>query len=123
MVAEAEIRNGVKSRTERKSNAMVRNLPARERRIGLRERCGSIRYTSAPARVGGASMTFVPGVLTACHTHSLGMMLIITAGVGRVQREGWFPNFAPHESFPFRAAALRFRTHSNFNRQNHLWAS
>ncbi|RWM89856.1 MAG: cupin domain-containing protein [Mesorhizobium sp.] len=41
-----------------------------------------------PARVGGASVTFEPGARTAWHTHSLGQTLIVTAGLGRVQREG-----------------------------------
>ncbi|TIM10108.1 cupin domain-containing protein [Mesorhizobium sp.] len=43
---------------------------------------------SAPARVGGASVTFEPGARTAWHTHPLGQTLIVTAGLGRVQREG-----------------------------------
>ncbi|HET6609189.1 MAG TPA: cupin domain-containing protein [Rhodopila sp.] len=41
-----------------------------------------------PARVAGASVTFEPGARTAWHTHPLGQTLIVTAGVGRVQREG-----------------------------------
>jgi quercetin dioxygenase-like cupin family protein len=41
-----------------------------------------------PARVGGASVTFEPGARTAWHTHPLGQTLIVTAGLGRVQREG-----------------------------------
>jgi quercetin dioxygenase-like cupin family protein len=41
-----------------------------------------------PARVAGASVTFEPGARTAWHTHPLGQTLIITAGRGRVQREG-----------------------------------
>ncbi len=41
---------------------------------------------TAPARVGGASVTFEPGARTAWHTHPLGQTLIITAGCGRVQR-------------------------------------
>jgi hypothetical protein len=43
---------------------------------------------SAPARVGGASVTFEPGARTAWHTHPLGQTLIITAGCGWVQRDG-----------------------------------
>src|SRR5437868_15392017 len=39
-----------------------------------------------PARVRGALMTFEPGARTAWHTHPLGQTLIITSGVGRVQR-------------------------------------
>ncbi|MEZ4630472.1 MAG: cupin domain-containing protein [Deinococcales bacterium] len=41
-----------------------------------------------PARVRGASVTFEPGARTAWHTHPLGQTLIVTAGLGRVQREG-----------------------------------
>lgn len=41
-----------------------------------------------PARVGMASVTFEPGARTAWHTHPLGQTLIVTAGCGRVQREG-----------------------------------
>ena len=41
-----------------------------------------------PARVAGASVTFEPGARTAWHTHPLGQTLIVTFGVGRVQREG-----------------------------------
>jgi len=42
----------------------------------------------SPARTGGASVTFGPGVRTAWHTHPLGQTLIVTAGCGRVQRWG-----------------------------------
>jgi quercetin dioxygenase-like cupin family protein len=41
-----------------------------------------------PAMVAGASVTFEPGARTAWHTHPLGQTLIVTAGLGRVQREG-----------------------------------
>jgi quercetin dioxygenase-like cupin family protein len=40
------------------------------------------------ARVQGASVTFEPGARTAWHTHPLGQTLVVTAGLGRVQREG-----------------------------------
>src|SRR4051812_36582712 len=43
---------------------------------------------AAAARVQGASVTFEPGARTAWHTHPLGQTLIVTAGFGRVQREG-----------------------------------
>lgn len=54
---------------------------------------GSVRIDSrfqrnAPARVGGAIVTFEPGARTAWHTHPLGQTLIVTAGCGRVQRAG-----------------------------------
>jgi quercetin dioxygenase-like cupin family protein len=56
-----------------------------------------------PAHVTGGLVTFEPGARTAWHTHPLGQTLIITAGSGRVRREGgpieavgpgdvvWFP--------------------------------
>jgi len=43
---------------------------------------------SAPGRARGALVTFDPGARTAWHTHPLGQVLIVTAGVGRVQRWG-----------------------------------
>jgi quercetin dioxygenase-like cupin family protein len=61
-----------------------------------------------PARATGASVTFEPGARTAWHTHPLGQTLIVTAGCGRVQREGgpieeihpgdvvWFPPGEKH---------------------------
>jgi quercetin dioxygenase-like cupin family protein len=54
---------------------------------------GAVRVDSpfrgtAPARIGGATVTFEPGARTAWHTHPLGQTLIITAGVGWVQSEG-----------------------------------
>ena len=54
---------------------------------------GSVRVDplmspSEPARVAGASVTFEPGARTAWHTHPLGQTLIVTSGLGRVQREG-----------------------------------
>lgn len=42
----------------------------------------------APERVQGALVTFEPGARTAWHTHPLGQTLIVTAGIGRVQRRG-----------------------------------
>jgi quercetin dioxygenase-like cupin family protein len=61
-----------------------------------------------PARVGGGQVTFEPGARTAWHTHPLGQTLIITSGLGWVQREGgpieevrpgdvvWFPPDLKH---------------------------
>ena len=54
---------------------------------------GAVRIDSPfqrnePARIGGAIVTFEPGARTAGHTHPLGQTLIVTAGCGRVQRDG-----------------------------------
>ena len=48
---------------------------------------GSFQRTT-PARVSGATVTFEPAARTAWHTHPLGQTLIVTAGLGRVQRWG-----------------------------------
>jgi quercetin dioxygenase-like cupin family protein len=60
------------------------------------------------ARVAGTHATFEPGARTAWLTHPLGKTLIVTAGCGRVQREGgpveeirpgdvvWFPPGKKH---------------------------
>jgi len=42
----------------------------------------------APARVGGATVTFEPGARTAWHTHPLGQTLIVVQGQGWIQCEG-----------------------------------
>lgn len=42
----------------------------------------------APARTSGASVIFEAGARTAWHTHPLGQRLIVTSGVGRIQRSG-----------------------------------
>ncbi|MES2613293.1 MAG: cupin domain-containing protein [Pseudomonadota bacterium] len=54
---------------------------------------GSVRVDSpfqaeGPARVGGGHVTFEPGARTAWHTHPLGQTLLVTSGVGLVQRWG-----------------------------------
>jgi quercetin dioxygenase-like cupin family protein len=61
-----------------------------------------------PARLRSAHVTFEPGARTAWHTHPLGQMLIVTLGLGWVQREGgpieeirpgdvvWFPPGEKH---------------------------
>jgi quercetin dioxygenase-like cupin family protein len=41
-----------------------------------------------PARAAGAYVTFEPGARTAWHTHPLGQTLVVTIGMGWVQREG-----------------------------------
>ncbi len=54
---------------------------------------GAVRFDlrfqrGAPARVAGAVVTFEPGARTAWHTHPLGQTLMVTSGLGRVQRAG-----------------------------------
>ena len=73
-----------------------------------------------PARVAGASVTFEPGARTVWHTHPLGQILIVTSGLGWVQREGgpveevrpgdvvWFP---PGEKHWHGATATTAMTH------------
>jgi quercetin dioxygenase-like cupin family protein len=73
-----------------------------------------------PARANGAHVTFEPGARTAWHTHPLGQTLIITSGLGWVQREGgpveevhpgdvvWFP---PGEKHWHGASASTAMTH------------
>ena len=75
---------------------------------------------SDPARTAGAYVTFEPGARTAWHTHPLGQTLIVTCGVGRVQRWGspieeirpgdvvWFP---PGEKHWHGASPTKAMTH------------
>ncbi len=53
-----------------------------------RVRIDALFNSGEPDRVQGAQVTFEPGARTAWHTHPLGQTLIITSGLGRVQREG-----------------------------------
>lgn len=83
-------------------------------------RLDSMFARNEPARVGGAIVTFEPGARTAWHTHPLGQTLIVTAGLGWVQREGgpieeirpgdivWFP---PGEKHWHGATASTAMTH------------
>ena len=74
----------------------------------------------APARAAGNAVTFEPGARTAWHTHPLGQILVVTAGCGRVQREGGpveeirpgdVVSFAPNEKHWHGAAPLTAMTH------------
>ena len=72
------------------------------------DRVDPLFSANEPARAGGALVTFEPGARTAWHTHPLGQTLIVTAGMGLVQREGgpieeirpgdvvWFPPNEKH---------------------------
>ena len=48
-------------------------------------RIDSLFQPTAPARALGASVTFEPCARTAWHTHPLGQILIVTAGLGWTQ--------------------------------------
>ncbi|MDL5049785.1 cupin domain-containing protein [Oscillatoria amoena NRMC-F 0135] len=79
-----------------------------------------LHQASAPARVQVVSVTFQAGARTAWHTHPLGQTLLITEGLGWVQREGgaveevgpgdvvWF---APGEKHWHGATAASAMTH------------
>ena len=54
---------------------------------------GSVRVdpmfpATAPSRMSGGLVTFEPGARSAWHTHPVGQVLVVTAGLGWVQREG-----------------------------------
>jgi quercetin dioxygenase-like cupin family protein len=73
-----------------------------------------------PARISGGQVTFEPGARTMWHTHPLGQTLIVTSGLGWVQRENgpveeirpgdvvWFP---PGEKHWHGATATTAMTH------------
>jgi quercetin dioxygenase-like cupin family protein len=86
---------------------------------------GSVRIDTPfkaeePGCMSGAIVTFEPGARTNWHSHPLGQTLIVTAGSGRVQREGgpmeeirpgdvvWFP---PNEKHWHGAAPTTAMTH------------
>src|SRR3954462_14684014 len=75
----------------------------------LLEQCALTHRSAVKSRrASGATVTFEPGARTAWHTHPLGQTLIVTLGVGWVQREGgpieeirpedvvWFPPGEKH---------------------------
>ncbi len=51
-------------------------------------RVDPIFQQETPWQSRGGLVTFEPGARSAWHTHPLGQILIVTAGAGRVQREG-----------------------------------
>ncbi len=79
-------------------------------------------------RAEGARVTFEPGARTAWHTHPLGETLVVTAGIGRVQRWGgpvqeihagdvvWFPPGLKHWHGASPTTAL---THLAIQEQQH----
>ena len=51
-------------------------------------RVDSLFEAADPARASAVSVTFEAGARTAWHTHPLGQTLIVTSGVGKVQKWG-----------------------------------
>lgn len=47
-----------------------------------------VMEATLPSRMSCATVTFEPGARTAWHSHPVGQTLIVTAGLGWVQREG-----------------------------------
>jgi quercetin dioxygenase-like cupin family protein len=108
----AQDRNGTPQ--HRKGNMQITRSGSQPSQKGPDEYfTGSVRVDSrfqgsAPARVGGGTVTFEPGARTAWHTHPLGQTLIVTSGRGWVQVEGgpreevlpgdivWFPPGEKH---------------------------
>ncbi len=102
------------SDAERKENMQITRSGSQASRKGPEEWfTGSVRIDPLfqapdPARAGAGQVTFEPGARTAWHTHPLGQTLIITSGVGWVQRDGgpieevkpgdvvWFPPGEKH---------------------------
>lgn len=53
-----------------------------------RVRIDPLFAVEAPSRMTGNLVTFEPGARTAWHTHPRGQTLVVTQGLGWVQREG-----------------------------------
>ena len=84
--AEASGRNAGTISVVRSGTQPSRKAPA-ENFTGA-VRIDPLFQASEPARTSAASVTFEPGARSAWHTHPLGQTLIVTAGVGRIQRWG-----------------------------------
>ena len=85
-----------------------------------RVRIDPLFAATEPARTAGNAVTFEPGARTAWHTHPLGQTLIVTAGLGWVQRDGGpieairpgdVIGFAPAERHWHGASATTAMTH------------
>jgi quercetin dioxygenase-like cupin family protein len=99
---------------ERKGTMQITRAGSQPSRKGPGENfTGAVRVdplfpAREPGRVSGGHVTFEPGARSAWHTHPLGQTLIITSGLGWVQREGgpieevragdvvWFPPGLKH---------------------------
>jgi len=101
-------------RPERKADMDIKRNGSQPSRKGPEEyftgsaRIDPLFQAPDPARTGAGQVTFEPGARTAWHTHPLGQTLIVTSGLGWVQREGgpieevrpgdvvWFPPGEKH---------------------------
>ena len=102
------------ARLERQADMDIKRNGSQPSRKGSEEYfTGTVRIDPLfqapdPARAGAGHVTFEPGARTAWHTHPLGQTLIITSGLGWIQREGgpieevrpgdvvWFPPGEKH---------------------------
>jgi 4-carboxymuconolactone decarboxylase len=81
------------SASEGKAIVVTRREAQNSRQGAAENFTGSVRVdqpfqASAPGRASGARVTFEPAARTAWHSHPLGQTLLVTSGVGRVQRWG-----------------------------------
>ena len=82
------------ARAQDPRDLVITRAAARPSRVAPAENfTGTVRVqplfdTTAAARAYGASVAFEAGARTAWHTHPRGQVLIVTEGVGRVQRWG-----------------------------------
>jgi quercetin dioxygenase-like cupin family protein len=86
--------HGLKNKAEDKISMEIKRAGTQASTMGSSEwftgtvRMNPLVQAPEPARVQGVSVTFEPAARTAWHTHPLGQTLIVTAGVGWVQRDG-----------------------------------
>ena len=85
--------SAVTTASEEKAIVVTRSETQASRQGPAENFTGSVRVDQpfqpiAPGRASGARVTFEPGARTAWHSHPLGQTLIVTSGVGRVQRWG-----------------------------------
>ena len=93
LVVSAAPLHGQQAGTAEKAIVVTRSDAQSSRQGAAENFTGSVHVdqefqASAPGRASGARVTFEPGARTAWHSHPLGQTLIVTSGVGRVQRWG-----------------------------------
>ncbi len=85
-VTSASVQDAQKIKITRSGSQPSRQAPAENFTGSVR--VDPLFQANDPARAFGARVTFEPGARTAWHSHPLGQTLIVTAGIGRVQRWG-----------------------------------